>query len=150
MRFRRLRCWCFPERVEANVDRMLDMVGGDVLRLRPHVKTHKMAEVVRLQVAKGITRFKCCHHCRGRNDCYFGRARRLAGSPAGRSQLIPIPSVAGVVSRKYLSRPRSIRKRSWKPLSERAGRQACSWTSIAVCIARGSNRGMGLWLCVDE
>ena len=28
-------------------------------RLRPHVKTHKMAEVVRLQVAQGITRFKC-------------------------------------------------------------------------------------------
>nr|MBC8349500.1 alanine racemase [Verrucomicrobiota bacterium] len=49
----------FPERVEANVDRMLDMVGGDVLRLRPHVKTHKMAEVVRLQVAKGVTQFKC-------------------------------------------------------------------------------------------
>jgi len=49
----------FPERVEANVDRMLDMVARDVSRLRPHVKTHKMAEVVRLQVAKGITRFKC-------------------------------------------------------------------------------------------
>ncbi|MFP6892591.1 MAG: hypothetical protein VCA18_02500, partial [Opitutales bacterium] len=49
----------FPERVEANVDRMLDMVAGDASRLRPHVKTHKMAEVVWLQVAKGITRFKC-------------------------------------------------------------------------------------------
>ena len=49
----------FPDRVEANVDRMLKMVGDDVSRLRPHVKTHKMAEVVRLQVAKGITRFKC-------------------------------------------------------------------------------------------
>ena len=49
----------FPERVEANVDRMLQMVSGDVSRLRPHVKTHKMAEVVRLQVAKGITQFKC-------------------------------------------------------------------------------------------
>ncbi|MFP6900350.1 MAG: D-TA family PLP-dependent enzyme [Opitutales bacterium] len=49
----------FPDRVEANVDRMLQMVNGDVSRLRPHVKTHKMAEVVRLQVAKGITQFKC-------------------------------------------------------------------------------------------
>ena len=49
----------FPDRVETNVDRMLEMVGGDVSRLRPHVKTHKMAEVVRLQVAKGITQFKC-------------------------------------------------------------------------------------------
>ena len=49
----------FPDRVETNVNRMLQMVNGDVSRLRPHVKTHKMAEVVRLQVAKGITRFKC-------------------------------------------------------------------------------------------
>ena len=49
----------FPERVAENIDRMLDMVAGDALRLRPHVKTHKMAEVVRLQVAKGITQFKC-------------------------------------------------------------------------------------------
>ena len=49
----------FPDRVEANVARMLKMVNGDVSRLRPHVKTHKMAEVVRLQVTKGITQFKC-------------------------------------------------------------------------------------------
>ncbi|MBT7742939.1 MAG: D-TA family PLP-dependent enzyme, partial [Opitutae bacterium] len=49
----------FPDCVEANIDRMLDMVAGDASRLRPHVKTHKMAEVVRLQVARGITRFKC-------------------------------------------------------------------------------------------
>jgi D-serine deaminase-like pyridoxal phosphate-dependent protein len=49
----------FPDRVETNLNRMLQMVNGDVSRLRPHVKTHKMAEVVRLQVAKGITRFKC-------------------------------------------------------------------------------------------
>ena len=49
----------FPDRVEANVNRMLEMVSGDVSRLRPHVKTHKMAEVVQLQVAKGIIQFKC-------------------------------------------------------------------------------------------
>ena len=49
----------FPDRVEANLDRMIGMVNGDASRLRPHVKTHKMAEVVRLQVAKGITQFKC-------------------------------------------------------------------------------------------
>ena len=49
----------FPDRVEENVDRMIRMVDGEIERLRPHVKTHKMSEVVSLQVAKGITRFKC-------------------------------------------------------------------------------------------
>ena len=37
---------------------MVDMAGG-ASRLCPHVKTHKMAEVVRLQQAAGIDRFKC-------------------------------------------------------------------------------------------
>jgi len=48
-----------PERVAANVRRMIEMVKGDVSRLRPHVKTHKMIEVMRLQIEAGITKFKC-------------------------------------------------------------------------------------------
>lgn len=43
------------DRVEENIARML-AAGGD--RLMPHVKTHKMDEVTRLMVEKGITRFK--------------------------------------------------------------------------------------------
>ncbi len=48
----------YPERVEENVRRMIAMTGG-VERLRPHMKTHKMPEMIRLQLARGITRFKC-------------------------------------------------------------------------------------------
>src|SRR5580698_1214013 len=48
----------FPDRVEENVRRMIVMAGGPQ-RLRPHVKTHKLAEVVRMQMALGITKFKC-------------------------------------------------------------------------------------------
>ncbi|MBU62783.1 MAG: threonine aldolase [Opitutae bacterium] len=74
----------FPDRVESNVDRMLDMVGGDVLRLRPHVKTHKMAEVVRLQVAKGITRFKCATIAEAEMTAISGgRDVLLAHQPVG-------------------------------------------------------------------
>ena len=43
----------FPERVRRNVDAMLEIAGGPE-RLRPHVKTHKMAEIVDLQVSRGI------------------------------------------------------------------------------------------------
>ena len=37
---------------------MLFRSAGDAGRLRPHVKTHKMAEVIRLCLAAGIDRFK--------------------------------------------------------------------------------------------
>jgi D-serine deaminase-like pyridoxal phosphate-dependent protein len=33
--------------------------AGGTARLRPHVKTHKMAEVIRAQLEAGITKFKC-------------------------------------------------------------------------------------------
>jgi D-serine deaminase-like pyridoxal phosphate-dependent protein len=48
----------YPERIVENIRRMIAIAGG-VSRLRPHVKTHKMSEVVRLHLAAGITRFKC-------------------------------------------------------------------------------------------
>jgi 3-hydroxy-D-aspartate aldolase len=47
----------YPDRVEANIDRMIGLAGG-AERLRPHIKTHKLPEVVRMQLARGITRFK--------------------------------------------------------------------------------------------
>jgi D-threonine aldolase len=48
----------YVDRVRENLRRMVAMAGG-VERLRPHVKTHKMAEVVRLQIDAGIAKFKC-------------------------------------------------------------------------------------------
>ena len=49
-----------PDRVQANIERMIAAVGGPdhTSRLRPHLKTHKMARVVRMQLDAGITRFK--------------------------------------------------------------------------------------------
>ncbi len=48
----------YADRAEQNIERMIRWAGGTD-RLRPHVKTHKMAEIVRLQMAKGIRKFKC-------------------------------------------------------------------------------------------
>lgn len=48
----------YPERVQENVRRMLQVAGG-AERLRPHVKTHKMAEVIGLQLDAGVNKFKC-------------------------------------------------------------------------------------------
>src|SRR5438874_12632804 len=48
----------YRERVEENVRRMLAIAGGPE-RLRPHIKTHKMREMIELQLAAGINKFKC-------------------------------------------------------------------------------------------
>lgn len=47
----------FRERIEANLHRMIDLAGG-AARLRPHVKTHKLAPLIRAQLDLGITKFK--------------------------------------------------------------------------------------------
>ena len=48
----------YPDRVEENIRKMIEIAGG-VDRLRPHMKTNKLPEVVRMQIDEGITRFKC-------------------------------------------------------------------------------------------
>jgi D-serine deaminase-like pyridoxal phosphate-dependent protein len=44
--------------VDRNLARMLAIVGQPE-RLRPHVKTHKLPQLIRRQLALGITKFKC-------------------------------------------------------------------------------------------
>lgn len=48
----------YPERIEHNVRLMIRMIG-DPKRLRPHIKTHKTAEIIRMQMEHGIEKFKC-------------------------------------------------------------------------------------------
>src|SRR5882762_9580161 len=49
----------YPARVAENVRRMIAVIGGNVGRLRPHIKTHKLPELIAAQMEQGITRFKC-------------------------------------------------------------------------------------------
>jgi D-threonine aldolase len=48
----------YLERVDENIRDMIGVAGG-VERLRPHVKTHKLPEVIRRQLVLGIDKFKC-------------------------------------------------------------------------------------------
>lgn len=48
----------YPDKIEENIRRAVDMAGS-VNRLRPHVKTNKMAEVCRMMMRAGISKFKC-------------------------------------------------------------------------------------------
>ncbi|MEM8666457.1 MAG: D-TA family PLP-dependent enzyme [Planctomycetota bacterium] len=46
------------DRLARNIASMLAIVDGDASRLRPHVKTHKMPDVIRRQMDSGINKFK--------------------------------------------------------------------------------------------
>lgn len=48
----------YPRQVRKNIQAMI-AVAGSPDRLRPHVKTHKMAEIVRLAESLGIKKHKC-------------------------------------------------------------------------------------------
>jgi D-serine deaminase-like pyridoxal phosphate-dependent protein len=48
----------FRDLLEANLRHVLQ-IAGDPARLRPHCKTHKMREVILLELAQGIVKHKC-------------------------------------------------------------------------------------------
>ena len=48
----------YPERIEKNIQTMIKIAGSSE-NLRPHIKTHKIAEIITLQLKYGITKFKC-------------------------------------------------------------------------------------------
>ena len=48
----------FPKRIAHNIETMVHMAGGPE-NLRPHIKTHKNAEIITMQMGQGITKFKC-------------------------------------------------------------------------------------------
>jgi len=48
----------YPDRIEKNIELMLSMVG-ESSSLRPHIKTHKTAEIIKMQMGQGINKFKC-------------------------------------------------------------------------------------------
>ena len=48
----------FRDLVEKNLAEMI-RVAGSAARLRPHCKTHKMREIVQMQLARGIVKHKC-------------------------------------------------------------------------------------------
>ena len=48
----------FADRVRENLERMI-RIAGTPARLRPHVKTHKVPQIVQMSLELGITRFKC-------------------------------------------------------------------------------------------
>jgi len=70
----------YPHRIKENIRRMIQVAGG-AERLRPHIKTHKLAEVVRLQVNDGIRKFKCATIAEAEMAAAAGAAEVLVAYP---------------------------------------------------------------------
>lgn len=69
--------------VDRNLARML-AIAGSADRLRPHVKTHKLPQLVHRQLALGITKFKCATIAEAEMVAGCGAAEvLLAGQPVG-------------------------------------------------------------------
>ncbi len=78
----------YPDRARENVRRMIQIAGG-AGRLRPHIKTHKLAELVRMQIEEGIGKFKCATIAEA----------ELAANAGARDVLIAYPLVGPNVRR---------------------------------------------------
>lgn len=48
----------YPDRISKNIQTMISIAGG-TKNLRPHIKTHKMGAVIKMQLQQGIDKFKC-------------------------------------------------------------------------------------------
>lgn len=48
----------YPHRIEENIRRMVEM-AGDASRLRPHIKTHKLSQIIHIQDDFSIDKCKC-------------------------------------------------------------------------------------------
>src|SRR4030095_11143057 len=48
----------YKDRIQANIDNAIKLIRN-VDNLRPHVKTNKIAEVCRMMMDAGVTKFKC-------------------------------------------------------------------------------------------
>ncbi|MCP4172308.1 MAG: D-TA family PLP-dependent enzyme [Fuerstiella sp.] len=119
----------FADQVRANIDRMI-ATAGSVDRLRPHCKTHKMSEVVRILLQKGITRHKAATVAEvemladaGADDIAF------AYNPVG-------PNIARVVEllRKYPGIKLSVTADHPVPLRQLSAAVAVAGVSVGVML----------------
>lgn len=71
----------YPRLVDANIQAILRLCGGDPNRWRPHVKTSKLAYVMRRFPAHGIHQFKCATGLELQTLCELNAADVLLAYP---------------------------------------------------------------------
>jgi D-serine deaminase-like pyridoxal phosphate-dependent protein len=96
----------YKDRVASNIQSMI-RIAGDSGRLIPHVKTHKMAEIVKMQMEAGIRQFKCAT---------IAEAEMLAG--AGATQILVAYQLTGPKAARFLSLVRAYPQTEFASLAD--------------------------------
>jgi D-serine deaminase-like pyridoxal phosphate-dependent protein len=123
------------DRIEANLRRMV-AIAGDPLRLWPHVKTHKLPELISWQVGLGIVQFKCAT---------IAEAEMVAGVSGVRSILLAVQPVGPQIERwiRLSSRFQDIQ---WSAVVDDPGVVESLRTAAA---ARSIPNPLGIWIDLD-
>jgi D-serine deaminase-like pyridoxal phosphate-dependent protein len=72
----------YPEIVASNIERTLDLLGGDANRWRVHIKTAKLGYTLRMLVGRGVRNFKCATTLELLVACRSGAQDVLFAHPA--------------------------------------------------------------------
>jgi D-serine deaminase-like pyridoxal phosphate-dependent protein len=72
----------YPEIIASNIERTVELLGGDVDRWRVHIKTAKLGYTVRMMVERGIRNFKCATTLELLVACQCGAADMLLAYPS--------------------------------------------------------------------
>ncbi len=126
----------YPEIIRQNLQTMITMARG-ADRLRPHVKTHKMAEIVRLEESLGIRKHKCAT---------IAEAEMIAAAGGG-DVLLAYPLVGPNIDR-YVHLVRGYRSTTFRatvdhPDSARALSQAAGGLDRPLRVLVDLDIGMG-------
>ena len=71
----------YPEIVASNIERTVELLGGDADRWRVHLKTAKLGSTVRMLVGRGVRNFKCATTLELLVACQCGSADVLVAYP---------------------------------------------------------------------
>lgn len=85
----------YPEIVASNIQRTLDLLGGDANRWRVHIKTAKLAYTLRMLVERGVRNFKCATTLELLVACQSGAQDVLFAHPAVGANARRVKEIAG-------------------------------------------------------
>jgi D-serine deaminase-like pyridoxal phosphate-dependent protein len=84
----------YPEILAVNIDRTVELLGGNSNRWRPHIKTAKLGYTLRMLVARGIRNFKCATTLELLVACQCGAADVLLAYPSVGANALRVREIA--------------------------------------------------------
>ncbi|MDH4373126.1 MAG: D-TA family PLP-dependent enzyme [Verrucomicrobiota bacterium] len=122
-------------RIEANLRRMV-AIAGDPLRLWPHVKTHKLPELIAWQVGLGIVQFKCAT---------IAEAEMVAEVEGVRSILLAVQPVGPQIER-WIRLASRFPDLQWSAVVDDASVVESLRSAAAACPI---SKPLGIWIDLD-